>query len=67
MNGSLIGGTEWTINRLGKCDPPRQMLVAFHPEHGMTHRWPLTVTTEPEDPAYELPGLWELEPRTAPY
>lgn len=60
VNGSLIGGTEWTINRLGKCDRPMQMLVAFHEDHGMTHRWPIQADTPSDAPAYELPGLWEL-------
>lgn len=41
INGSLIGGTEFTINALGKADRPCQWMVAFHPEHGATHRWPL--------------------------
>jgi hypothetical protein len=41
VNGSLIGGTEWTVGTLGKADRPCQMMLAFHPEHGVTHRWPI--------------------------
>lgn len=41
VNGSLIGGTEWTVNALGRADRPCQMLLGFHAEHGVTHRWPI--------------------------
>jgi hypothetical protein len=41
VNGSLIGGTEWTVNALGKADRPCQMMLGFHPDHGVTHRWPI--------------------------
>lgn len=41
VNGSLIGGTEWTVNALGRADRPCQMLLGFHADHGVTHRWPI--------------------------
>lgn len=41
VNGSLIGGTEWTVGTLGKADRPCQMMLAFHADHGVTHRWPI--------------------------
>lgn len=41
VNGSLIGGTEFTINALGKSDRPQQLMLSVHPEHGVTSRWPL--------------------------
>jgi hypothetical protein len=41
VNGSLVGGSEWTINALGRSDRPCQMMLAFHPEYGVTHRWPI--------------------------
>ena len=41
VNGSLIGGTEWTINALGKSDRPCQMMLGIHRNHGVTHRWPI--------------------------
>lgn len=41
VNGSLIGGTEWTVNALGKADRPCQMLLGFHRDYGVTHRWPI--------------------------
>lgn len=53
MNGSLIGGTENSVNGMGKADKPQQMMFAVHPEHGVTHRWPLYATTEPGAPMYE--------------
>jgi hypothetical protein len=41
VNGSLIGGTEWTIGTLGRADRPCQMMLGFHADHGVTHRWPI--------------------------
>ncbi len=41
VNGSLIGGTEWTVNALGRADRPCQMMLGFHRDHGVTHRWPI--------------------------
>lgn len=39
MNGSLIGGNEFSLNGLGKMGRPSQMLVGVHDRHGITHRW----------------------------
>jgi hypothetical protein len=41
VNGSLIGATEYSVNALGAADRPAQWLVGVHPEHGVTHRWPV--------------------------
>lgn len=41
INGSLIGGTEFTINALGKSDRPWQWMLFVHPELGLTTREPL--------------------------
>ncbi len=41
VNGSLIGGTEYSVNALGKSDRPTQWLLGVHEEHGVTHRWPV--------------------------
>lgn len=41
VNGSLISGTEWTVDTLGKSDRPCQWLLCVHPEHGITSRWPI--------------------------
>jgi hypothetical protein len=41
INGSLIGATEYAVNALGVADRPTQWLVGVHPEHGITHRWPV--------------------------
>lgn len=51
VNGSLIGGTEFSVNGLGRCDRPSQWLLGVHRDHGVTHRWPIyaegpTVTGE---------------------
>lgn len=41
VNGSLIGGNEFSIGALGKCDKPSQWLFTVHPEHGVASRWPI--------------------------
>jgi hypothetical protein len=41
INGSLIGATEYSVNALGKADRPTQWLLGVHPEHGISHRWPV--------------------------
>lgn len=41
VNGSLIGGTEFSVNGLGRCDRPTQWLLAVHKDHGITSRWPI--------------------------
>lgn len=46
VNGSLIGGTEYSVNALGKADQPTQWLLGVHEEHGVTHRWPVYPTPE---------------------
>lgn len=43
VNGSLIGGNEFSVNALGKADKPRQLMFGVHREHGITHRWPVGV------------------------
>jgi hypothetical protein len=59
INGSLCGGTEFTVNGMGAADPPNQLMFGIHPEHGVTHRWPLYASTEPDAPAYDMGG-WEI-------
>lgn len=41
VNGSLIGGTEYSVNGLGRADRPCQWLLGVHRDHGITHRWPI--------------------------
>lgn len=41
VNGSLIGGTEYSVNSLGASDRPTQWLLGVHEQHGVTHRWPV--------------------------
>jgi len=57
INGSLIGGTEFSINALGRSDKPCQWLVGVHHEHGVSHRWPLSGLTAADAPGYET-GDW---------
>lgn len=44
INGSLIGGTEFGLNALGRIDRPTQWMCGVHHTHGMTHRWPVYCT-----------------------
>ncbi len=39
INGSLIGGTEFSINSLGACDPPSQKLMFLNDAVGVTSEW----------------------------
>lgn len=46
INGSLIGGNEYSVNALGKADKPKQWLLGVHREQGVTHRWPVSVDSK---------------------
>ena len=39
VNGSIIGGTEFSVNALGRSDRPMQMLLGVHADYGVTHQW----------------------------
>lgn len=41
INGSLIGGTEFSVNALGKSDMPKQWLFGVHRKYGVASRWPI--------------------------
>jgi hypothetical protein len=41
VNGSLIGGNEFSVNGMGKADRPTQQLLMVHDGNGVTSRWPL--------------------------
>lgn len=41
-NGSLIGGTEFSVQGMGRSDSPRQWMLGVHKEEGVSHRWSLT-------------------------
>lgn len=40
VNGSLIGGTEFSVNGLGECDEPAQSMY-FVSDRNLTGRWPI--------------------------
>lgn len=44
INGSLIGGNEFSLNVLGASDRPAQWMLACHRKWGVTHRWPVFST-----------------------
>lgn len=52
VNGSVCGGTEYTINSMGKSDRPSQLMAGVHPEHGVTHRWPIYCSTAGDAKGY---------------
>lgn len=56
VNGSLIGGTEFSVNGLGRSDRPCQWLLGVHRDHGVTHRWPI----QAEGPGVE--GTYNVRP-----
>jgi hypothetical protein len=41
INGSIIGGNEFSVGALGKADKPSQWMFTVHPEHGMAFRMPI--------------------------
>lgn len=41
INGSLIGGTEFSVNALGKSDLPKQWMFGVHRKYGVASRWPI--------------------------
>lgn len=49
VNGSVIGGTEFSVNALGRSDRPMQMLLGVHAEHGVTHQWDVLAAAKPAD------------------
>jgi|GEM_PF-5414234 len=54
INGSLIGGTEFSVQGMGRSDKPTQWFLGVHKEHGVTHRWPLLAEAGPKAPGYEV-------------
>lgn len=60
VNGSLIGGTEYSVNGLGRADKPCQWLLGVHRDHGVTHRWPI----QAEGPTVngEKAGSYDVRP-----
>jgi hypothetical protein len=41
VNGSLIGGNEYTVEDLNAADAPSQKMMLVHPEHGIRSDWSL--------------------------
>ncbi len=54
INGSLIGGTEFSVHGMGKADKPSQWLLAVHKDFGVTHRWPLLADSPHQQDGYEM-------------
>lgn len=60
VNGSLIGGTEFSVQGLGRADAPKQWMLGVHAEHGVTHRWPLLGACPDDAPGYDVTPWVEL-------
>ena len=58
INGSLIGGNEYSIGELSEHNPPTQLMFGIHPAHGVTFRYPLLGDTDKNAPAYAVKP-WE--------
>lgn len=58
VNGSLIGGTEFSVQGMGRSDQPCQWMLGVHPEHGVTHRWPILGATDDQAEGYAV-RPWE--------
>lgn len=54
INGSVIGGTEFSINALGKSDRPKQWMFCVHRNHGVASRWPLHGDGDESRRGYEV-------------
>ena len=55
VNGSVIGGTEFSVGALGRCDRPAQWMFLVHPSHGITSRWPILAEGDRPVKPYPLP------------
>ena len=53
INGSMIGGTEYSLGKLFSFDRPTQLFMGCHAEIGVTWRYPLRL---------DLPGVVDVEP-----
>lgn len=52
VNGSLIGGTEYSLNTLGAVDRPMQLMATVHPEHRIASTWELHA--DGDGPGYDV-------------
>lgn len=55
INGSLIGGNEFSIGALGKSDRPVQWLFTINEEFGVASRWPIFGNGRKPMKPYPLP------------
>jgi hypothetical protein len=55
LNGSLIGGTEYSVAGLGRADDPKQWMFQVEKQHGVNARWPLAGDGIKPVDGYSLP------------
>lgn len=55
VNGSVIGGNEFSLNAIMKMSWPHQLMFGVHEKFGVTHRWPLRLDAARGDaPAFTM-------------
>ena len=47
MNGSIIGGTEYSVGKMFTSNQPKQMLLGIHPEKGKTWSYDINLSFAP--------------------
>ena len=47
MNGSIIGGTEYSVGKMFTSNQPKQMLFGVHPEKGKTWQYDINLSFAP--------------------
>ena len=43
LNGSMIGGNEYSLGRLFRSSDPKQLLMGVNPKYGPTWRFPINL------------------------
>jgi hypothetical protein len=62
VNGSVIGGNDFSLNGLMKMSRPHQLFFGVHEKFGVTHRWPLRLDRVRQDaPSFTMTPWRELQ------
>ena len=48
MNGSIIGGTEYSVGKMFTANQPKQILFGLHPQKGKTFQYDVNLSFAPE-------------------
>lgn len=52
FNGSMVGPSEFSLQRGYAPEPPQQLLFGIYPQHGITWRFPLDLSDPPSEIRY---------------